>query len=142
MQITGVPTALTVLPDAVRVVADAPHAFPCRRCLTDAEVGETLVLLSYDPWRVSSAYRQSGPVFVHERECETACPTRLPEQQTRRLLSLRGYDEQGAPVHCEVIAGTDAEPRLEEMLSDPRTSFVHVHNAAPGCFAVRVDRQS
>ena len=140
MQITGTPTPLTIRDEDQRVVADAPHAFPCRRCLTDAEPGEVLVLTSYDPWTIPSAYRQHGPVFVHERSCETARLTSLPEQQTRRLLSLRGYAEDGSSVHCEVVAGVDAEARLEAMLSDARTAFVHVHNAAPGCFAVRVDR--
>ena len=29
---------------------------------------------------------------------------------------------------------------LDRVLADHRVSFVHLHNAGPGCFAARVDR--
>jgi hypothetical protein len=139
MRFTGMPTTLE-LPDApVRQVADAPHSYPCRRCLTDAQPGETLLLVSYDPWTVDSPYRQPGPVFVHE-QCPTAVVDDLPEQQRRRLLSLRGFDADGMSTVAEVVAGAEAQARLEQVLADPGTAFVHLHNAGPGCFAVRVDR--
>jgi hypothetical protein len=140
MRITGLPAPLTVPDDAPRQVADAPHAYPCRRCLTDAEPGEVLRLVAYDPWTVDSPYRQHGPVFVHDEPCETAVVTALPEQQRRRLLSLRAFDAVGLPTVAEVLPGADASARLEELLGDPGTAFVHLHNAAPGCFAARVDR--
>src|SRR5689334_12623627 len=73
-----------------RVVADAPHSYPCRRCLRDAEPGERLVLLSYDPFLGDSPYRQAGPIFVHAEPC-SASPedlTRTPEQLRRRQLSV------------------------------------------------------
>ena len=138
MQITGVPVPLSPAPDALRVVADAPHAFPCRRCLTDAAVGEELLLVSYDPWTVDSPYRQPGPVFVHAEPCDAATTRALPEQQRRRLLSVRAFDEQGMAVSATVVPG--AELDAEAVLEDPRVSFVHLHNAGPGCFAARVDR--
>lgn len=140
MRITGVPAPLTVPADAIRQVADEPHSFPCRRCLTDAEPGETLLLVRYDPWTLDSPYRQSGPVFVHERSCLPAVVAHLPEQQRRRLLSLRGFDAQGFPTVAEVVPGEQAESRLSELLDEEGTAFVHLHNAGPGCFAARVDR--
>ena len=140
MRISGLPAPLTVPPDAPRQLADAPHAYPCRRCLTDAEPGEVLRLVGYDPWTLDSPYRQPGPVFVHERACETAVVTELPEQQRRRLLSVRAFDAAGLPTVAEVVPGDDVTARLEELLDDERTAFVHLHNAAPGCFAARVDR--
>ena len=139
MRITGLPAPLTLPDDAPRQVADAPHAFPCRRCLTDAEPGEVLRLVAYDPWTVDSPYRQHGPVFVHERACETAVATELPEQQRRRLLSVRAFDAAGLPTAAEVVPGGDVPARLAELLAEPSTAFVHLHNAAPGCFAARVD---
>ena len=125
---------------AERVLVEEPHAAPCRRCLTDADPGETVLLVSYDPWTVSSPYRQPGPVFVHERACTHATPSTLPEQQRRRLLSLRAYDESGRPVTTSVVPGAEAEGALEKAFAEPQTAFVHLHNAGPGCFAVRVDR--
>jgi hypothetical protein len=41
-------------PSARVVVADAPDSYPCRRCLTDARVGERLLLLPYDPFPQAS----------------------------------------------------------------------------------------
>ncbi len=140
MRITGLPAPLTVPVDAIRLVADEPHSFPCRRCLTDAEPGEALLLVGYDPWVLSSPYRQSGPVFVHEGPCAPAVVARLPDQQRRRLLSLRGFDARGFPTVAEVVPGAHADARLRELLVDDSTAFVHLHNAGPGCFAARVDR--
>jgi hypothetical protein len=139
MRITGLPTPLHLPPAPVRQVADAPGIYPCRRCLRDAAVGEALLLVSYDPWTVDSPYRQPGPVFVHEH-CEPKVAEALPEQQRRRLLSLRGFDSYGMSTVAEVLPGEDAEARVREVLADPATAFVHLHNAGPGCFAARVDR--
>jgi hypothetical protein len=125
-----------------RVVADAPNAYPCRRCLRDAEPGEELVLLSYDPFLGTSAYRQPGPVFVHAREC-AADPqdlVRAPEQLRRRQLSLRGFDAAHRQIASAVIAGADVEPASRQLFGDPAVAYLHVHNAGPGCFAVRVER--
>lgn len=140
MRITGLPVPLTVPDHAPRRVADAPHAYPCRRCLTDAEPGEVLRLVAYDPWTVDSPYRQPGPVLVHETPCERAVLAELPEQQRRRLLSVRAFDADGLPTTAEVVPGSEAQDRLEELLGEGTTAFVHLHNAAPGCFAVRVER--
>jgi hypothetical protein len=137
MRITGLPTPLTPT-TTKRVVADAPHDFPCRRCLTDAEPGEAVLLLSYDPWTVDSPYRQPGPVLVHERDCATVTTADLPEQQRRRLLSVRTFDAEGMARDAFLQAGSEVD--LAAVLDDPAVSFVHLHNAGPGCFAARVDR--
>ena len=138
MRITGLPTALTTTTPATRTVADAPHAFPCRRCLVDAQPGEALLLLSYDPWTIDSPYRQPGPIFVHERDCPTAVVGELPDQQRRRLLSVRAFDAEGLARKAFVADGSSLD--LDAVLADPEVSFVHLHNAGPGCFAARVDR--
>jgi hypothetical protein len=137
MRITGLPAPLSTT-TATRTVADAPHAYPCRRCLTDAEPGEAVLLVSYDPWTVASPYRQPGPVFVHEDTCPTASVPELPEQQRRRLLSVRAFDADGLARQAFVAPGSDLD--LDRVLADPQVSFVHLHNAGPGCFAARVDR--
>lgn len=140
MRLTGLPAPLHVPADATRMVADSAPRWPCRRCLHDAQVGETLTLLSYDPWLVDSPYRQAGPVFVHERGCEPWAGVGLPEQQTSRLLSVRLLDEQGMQVAADVVPGAQLQARLDQAFSDETIAFVHLHNAGPGCFAARVDR--
>lgn len=125
-----------------RVVADAPHAYPCRRCLRDAEPGEELVLLSYDPFLGTSAYRQPGPIFVHARACEPAAEdlVRAPEQLRRRELSVRGFDARHRQIATRLTPGEQVDAVAERMFADPAVAYVHVHNAGPGCFAVRVER--
>ncbi len=129
------------LPETLRtVVVDEPDAYPCRRCLTDAVPGERVVLLSYDPFTGDSPYRQAGPIFVHERDCEPRIAGPIPEQLTRRLLSLRSFDGGHLMLSGEVVAGSLLEERATAILSDPQVAYLHVHNAGPGCFAARIDR--
>ena len=41
---------------------------------------------------------------------------------------------------AEVVEGVALVDALERRFADHATAFVHVHNAGPGCFAVRVTR--
>jgi hypothetical protein len=126
--------------NALTLTADEPHSTPCRRCLTDADPGERVLLVSYDPFDVDSPYRSASPVFVHAEECTPYEGRDVPDQQRRRLLSVRAYDAAGLMVDAEVTEGTRLEAELERLFADARVDFVHVHNARPGCFAVRVER--
>jgi hypothetical protein len=128
---------LTDDPAAIRVRVDKPHAYPCRRCLQDAEVGETMVLLSYDPFVGTSPYSGPGPIYVHERDCATFKGDEIPDQLTRRLLSVRAYDADHMLVGADVIEGSDLTETAQRLLGD--ASYLHVHNARPGCFAARID---
>jgi hypothetical protein len=56
------------------------------------------------------------------------------------MLSLRGFDVQGMMRQAEVVEGHEARPVIEAMLGDPNVSYLHVHNAKPGCYAARIDR--
>ena len=64
----------------------------------------------------------------------------IPEQQRRRLLSVRAYDERHYIVDAEVAAGTELETLIERFFADPRVAYLHAHNARRGCYACRVDR--
>jgi hypothetical protein len=136
------PPLASLSPATVRtIVVDEPDAYPCRRCLTDALPGERVLLLSYDPFTGDSPYRQPGPIFVHERDCAPVPGERIPNQLTRRTLSLRSFDEQHLMVAGEVIDGSDLEEWATRVLADARVAYVHVHNAGPGCFAARLERR-
>ena len=125
----------------VRRVADSKPGFPCRVSLQDAEPGETLLLINYVHLAVASPYRASHAIYVRQG-AEQARPrvNEIPEVLRTRLLSLRAYDREGMMVETEVIPGTDAEALIHHMLANPRTQFLHAHNAKPGCFAARIDR--
>lgn len=122
------------------ILVDEPHAYPCRRCLRDAEPGERVRLLSYDPFTGASPYRQPGPVFVHVDDCAPDVGAGLPEQLTRRTLSLRAFDRHHMMRGGAVVPGSELEEAAATALADPEVAYLHVHNAGPGCFAVRIDR--
>jgi hypothetical protein len=138
MRVTPLPAPLADDPGAVRVVADQPNAYPCRRCLQDAEPGEPLLLLGYDPFLGSSPYAGCGPIYVHERDCEPFEGEGIPSQLTRRLLSVRAYDDDHMLVDADVIDGTSLDGEAQRLLAG--AAYLHVHNARPGCFAARIDR--
>ena len=140
MHVTPLPAPLADDPAAVRVTANRPHAFPCRRCLEDAQPGDAMLLLSYDPFTGTSPYSGPGPVYVHEHECAPYAGDAIPDQLTRRLLSLRAYDDRHMLLDADVVEGTTLEAVAERLLAAPGAAYLHVHNARPGCFAARIDR--
>ena len=140
MHVTPLPSPLADDPNARRVTADAPHAYPCRRCLQDAEPGDALLLLSYDPFLGASPYSGPGPIYVHEHDCAPFAGDAIPDQLTRRLLSVRAYDERHMLVDADVVEGGQLEQQAERLLGAPGAAYLHVHNARPGCFAARIDR--
>jgi Protein of unknown function (DUF1203) len=137
MRVTPLPAPLTDDPGAIRVRVDKRHAYPCRRCLQDGEPGETMLLLSYDPFNGTSPYSGPGPIYVHDRDCTTFEGDGIPDQLTRRLLSVRAYDDRHMLVDADVIEGSDLREAAQRLLGN--ASYLHVHNARPGCFAARID---
>lgn len=123
-------------------VADTMPGFPCRQCLRDAEVGEELILVSYDPFGADSPYRSASPIFLHRSPCSTQIDDGddLPEQLTRRQLSVRAFDRKAMMLDAAVIDGSDLEATIAQMLGEPSTDHLHIHNASRGCWAVAVER--
>jgi hypothetical protein len=52
---------------------------------------------------------------------------------------VRSFDTAHLMLGAELTDGDAVADVARRMLSDPRAMYLHVHNAAPGCFAVRVD---
>lgn len=124
-----------------RVVADEQPGFPCRVSLEDAAVGETLVLLNFAHHDVPGPYRGAGPIYVREGARRTRpAAGEVPAMLRRRLLSFRAYDATGWLMDSDVAEGREFETVVERLFADPAVSYVHVHNARPGCFNCRVDR--
>ena len=53
---------------AVRVIAERPQAYPCQISLTDAEPGQTLILLNYGHHAVNTPFQSSHAIYVREGE--------------------------------------------------------------------------
>jgi hypothetical protein len=151
-QISGLPLAefkpLFALTDGqlaerhiVRRIVDEFPGFPCRVSLCDAEPGERVLLVNYEHLAVASPYRSRHAVYVRENAVEAhPAVNEVPEVLSRRLLSLRAFDDAGMLREADVVEGKQVVPVIERMLGDPKVAYLHVHNAKPGCFAARVDR--
>lgn len=134
------------VPSVIKTV-EFPGTAPCRKCLKDGAVGDKMRLFSYDPWLGDCPYRQSGPIFVHEEpECKKAefpVGSLMPEQQIRRPLSVRAFDQDHMMVGYDTVSGTELMERAEKFFQEEgegRAEYINVHYAGPGCFAVRIDR--
>ena len=124
-----------------RCIADAKPSFPCRVSLEDAEIGEPVLLLTYEHHAVDSPYRGSGPVYVRQQAKQAQLKVNeLPEVVKHRLISVRAYDPQSMMVASEVVDGKNLEEQIRTFFADERVAYLHLHNAKPGCFSCRVDR--
>jgi len=123
---------------AVRRIADGPR--PCRISLTDAKPGDELILVNYEHHAVASPYRMRFAIYVRAGETTFDAVDQVPEQLRTRMLAVRGFDADGMMTGWELTEGTKLEQSVERLLSDPRASYLHVHFAAPGCYAARIER--
>ncbi len=127
---------------AVRSVADSKPGFPCRVTLADAEPGETLLLLNYEHLPVeSSPYRAKGPIFVRESAKGGAeIQDSVPDYLTKRILSVRAYDQEGMMLDADVIDGKELAPAIAKFFENDGVAYLHAHFAKRGCYAARIDR--
>ena len=123
------------------VVVDEKPGPPCRVSLEDAEVGETVLLLPFMHHDVVSPYRASGPVFVR-KGARMARPAvgEIPVMFAHRLLSLRAYDDAAMMVSARVVEGSQLEAAITTLFARVDVSYLHIHNAGPGCYNCRVVR--
>ncbi|MEI2453380.1 DUF1203 domain-containing protein [Lysobacter firmicutimachus] len=126
--------------DMRRMAADSPRGFPCRVSLTDAAVGETVLLLTHEH-QAQGPYRASGPIFVREAARHAQVyQDQWPPVLLTRNLSLRAYDAQGWLREARVVDGAQGEQAVQDLFADPAIVRVAAHNARFGCFLCAIDR--
>lgn len=127
---------------ARRMVAEKPHASPCRVSLADAEPGERLILLNHRHVDdASSPYRSEGAIFVREAAAEADLGRGVvPDMLSRRQLSARVYDAGWMMTEAVVVEGRDLAGRLDGWFGRPDTAVVHLHTAHRGCFLAAAAR--
>jgi hypothetical protein len=125
---------------AVRRIADSKPGFPCRISLTDAEVGDDVLLINYEHLPVDSPYRASHAIYIRAGEVTCDVTDTVPPMLRSRLLSLRAYDAADMMTAADVIDGSELEAAIGKLFSDESAQYLHVHFARPGCYAARIDR--
>jgi hypothetical protein len=126
---------------AIRMMVDVFPGFPCRVSLEDAEIGEEVILLSYQHNKTNSPYQANGPIFVR-KTAKTADLTmnEVPKMFNHRLLSLRGFDKNGIMQTATVIEGQNLSAQITAIFEQENIHYIHIHNAKPGCYNCVVER--
>ena len=124
-----------------RIKVDTNPGYPCRVSLQDAEVGEDVILINFIHHQVDSPYKSSSPIFIRENT-RTAKPktNEVPIMLQRRFLSVRAYDEKSMMVGAKVVEGQEFEQSLRGFFAQDKVSYLHIHNAIPGCYNCKVER--
>jgi len=126
---------------AVRKTADARNpGYPCRVSLTDSSPGDELVLVNYEHHDVRSPYRMRFAIYVRNGEETYDKVGEVPEQLRLRTLAVRAFDADAMMQAWDLVEGRDLEAAIQRQFADPCVAYLHIHYAAPGCYAARVER--
>lgn len=126
---------------AMRVVADAPHGYPCRVTLEDAREGESLILLNHVSHDAATPFRSAYAIYVREGAAEAAVHVdEIPPVFEGRALGLRGFDAEGMLRGALLALPGEADAKIRALFARPEIATIHAHNAAAGCFAARIER--
>lgn len=123
-------------------VVDRSPGYPCRACLRDAAIGETVLLTSYTPFGHHSPYRSASPVFVHANNCQIEPSEELPISLTGRQLSVRAFDAAEMMIDAAAIDGANLGDALRALFTNDAVASAHIHNSPRGCWAASAVRSS
>ncbi|MGB0843816.1 MAG: DUF1203 domain-containing protein [Alphaproteobacteria bacterium] len=124
----------------LEIVQENPGT-PCRVSLEDAKVGETVLLVNYKHLPEISPYQSSHAIFVRKGAKQyTPAVNEVPQVLSSRLISVRAFDEQHFMVEADVVEGTVLGETIDAIFEIGHISYIHLHNAKPGCFAAKVTR--
>ena len=122
-------------------IVDSFPGYPCRISLQDAPVGEEVFLLTHEHHTTKSPYRASGPIFIRKNASSAHLgPNQIPKMLVHRLLSLRSYNSEGMMLDASTVAGTELRSVILDIFKNSQVSYIHIHNAGPGCYNCTVER--
>jgi hypothetical protein len=126
---------------AHRFATTEANSHPDRVELRDATPGETVLLVNHEHLPVDTPYRSRHAIFVRENAGPAFdAVDQVPDMLRRRLLSLRAFDAAGMMVDADIVDGTDVEPLIERLLTQPEVAYIHAHFARRGCYAALIRR--
>ena len=115
---------------------------PCRHCLGLIEDGDDKLVLSYRPFTSLQPYAETGPIFLHRRECSKYEASALPAWFSYMDAALvRGYDHADW-IRYEtgrVVRGPELLEASSAILNSAEVAYVHVRSKF-NCFQCRIDR--
>ena len=89
----------------------------------------------------SGRLQETGPIFVHARECTSYEKTsELSGSSSRPAVWCALTIERNFIIDARVVNGEARESVIEELLQNPATKFLHVRSATRGCYTFGVER--
>ena len=126
---------------AVRRIADGrTPGYPFRVGLADSRPGDELLLVNYEHLPVDSPYRMRFAIYVRKGDATYDRVDEVPEQLRKRMLAARSFDGKGMMVGFELLEGQELESAIDRLFKQPNAEYLHIHYAAPGCYAAKVER--
>ncbi|MBV6651879.1 MULTISPECIES: DUF1203 domain-containing protein [Hoeflea] len=126
-----------------RAISDG-GAIPCRHCLSPVAKGEEYLILSHRPFPRAQPYAESGPIFLHARECERAADTHdaAPMFTYGRAFILRGYRNNDWINYdaAEVVTPDKIEQTAKRLLERDDVAYVHMRSSQMNCYQCRIER--
>lgn len=120
----------------VRKIADAKPGYPCRISLEDAEPGDQLLLMHYENHRVQTPYRSAYAIYINEAATEQRIVRdSVPGALQGRPIALRVFNETGMLINAALCLDGNVANAIETAFETAEASYIHLHNAAHGCFA-------
>jgi hypothetical protein len=126
---------------ACRITVDTTPGYPCRVSLSDAEIGERVILLNYVHQPSDNPYHASHAIYVREK-ADQAYPRidEVPGMLLCRPLSIRAFDADDWLVNAELAEGHAISHAIESSFDNPEVAYIHLHTAKLGCYLARVKR--
>jgi Protein of unknown function (DUF1203) len=123
-----------------RIADDRKPGYPCRVSLEDSKPGDELILVNYEHLPVDSPYRMRFAIYVRKGDAAYDKVGEVPAQLRGRMLAVRAFDSNGMMAAFALVDGGEVEGTIAKLFKQPSADYLHVHYAAPGCYAARVDR--
>lgn len=137
----GAPDAYGFPPE--RKLSDG-SGVPCRHCLQQVAAGEEYLVLAYRPFPELQPYAETGPIFLHARECQRAPEDDVLPAMFRATPDyiLRGYGRDDRIVYGTggVVPTHDICARAHELLQREEVAYVHMRSARNNCYQLRIER--
>lgn len=117
-------------------------ANPCRHCLQLIAPGDTKLVLAYRPFDAAQPYAETGPIFLHQADCERYEAEALPAWFAYLSPALvRGYDARDWIVYetGRVLPGAELAQACRDILARDDVAYVHIRSKF-NCFQCRVER--
>ena len=126
-----------------RAISDG-GAIPCRHCQSPVAKSEEYLILAHRPFSASQPYAETGPIFLHARECERAAdsPVPAPMYQYGHGYILRGYRDNDWINYdaAEVVTPDKITETAQRLLDRQDVAYVHMRSSRMNCYQCRIER--